>query len=323
MKGKLLILAFLATSTINSQSFFITDLNDTILCKDISVSNKFLKYSTIKSKNDLKIDLKKVNGYYLENENTFLQKKEFAVKSGFLGLGKELKDTQAFMELIVEGRVRLYRGKEFGGAATFGQSDLSSSRYWYVEKDTCFNRVFLADSGTPFKPSDRFSFSQLNSECLADFVCDDTITLEELKNIDNPGKLPQILKIVNDYNSRYFKNNLPDLKNVNIDSAKILIFRDFRKELKDIMKISVNGAKYKLVRNSKIELKIPCDYKSEICIENSKNNYCMMVSSSLSFPKYYIMKLNRKGNGYIDKVNGHSSYLKTRFKYYNKNSTVK
>ncbi|WP_282075422.1 hypothetical protein [Maribacter aquivivus] len=314
MKTKLLILVILVSSTMNGQSFFTTEINDTIFCEYISISNKFLKFSNIKTGNDSKIDLEKVTGYYLEGENVFFQKKEFKTRTVFFDLGKDLKDAQGFSELIIEGKVKAYRGKTFANDTGAGTPQLLNQ--WYIEKGDLFEEAFIADYDSGSMRLDRASFGQLNREFFESLISEDKIALVAFKNIKNHGNLTQLLKILNDYNSRDFRRNQEN--KINVDSAKIVLFRDFGKELKEVMKISVNGMKYELERNSKLELKIPSNIKSEVCIENSSNNYCMILSSSLSYPKYYRLKLNKKSVAYIVKVNGHSSYYQTRLDYYDK-----
>lgn len=303
---------------INGQSFFISETNDTIVCENISISNKFLKYSSLNSKNDSKIELKKVLGYYAERENAFFQKKQFSVRTGFLGLGKELKDTQDFSELIIEGKIKAYRGEDFTVETAGGKPQRLN--HWFLEKDSLFEKAFTADYDSGSLRLDGASFGQLNLDFFIDLVSDDKTAIEDLKKFKKKhGNLNQILKIINDYNSRDFKHNFETSDTlIKDDSAFITVFRDFGKELKDILHISVNGVDYHLERNSKIVLKIPTKIKSQICIENSLNKNCMIVSSSDLFPKYYRLKLSKKKKGAIIKVNGHSSYYKTRLEYYSK-----
>jgi hypothetical protein len=301
-----------------SQSFFITQINDTISCENISVSNKFLNCSAVNAENDSKIELEKVSGYYLERENAFFEKRKFSERSGFLGLGKNLEETDGFSELIIEGKIKAYRGEKFT-IETAGNRP-SSLNAWFLEKDTLFEKVFTADFDSGFFRFDGASFGYLNREVFESVISDDQIAIDEFKEIKkNHGSLNQILKIINDYNSRAYKYNseISETK-IKPDFADITVFRDMGKEHEDLLNISVNGIQYKLDRNSKIKLNIPTKTKSQICIENSINKNCMIISSSNSFPKYYRLKLDKKREGSIIKVNGNSSYYKTRLEYYDK-----
>ncbi|MEO9479612.1 MAG: hypothetical protein ABJO28_16805 [Maribacter dokdonensis] len=318
MKTKLIIFVLLVSYNINGQSFFITETNDTIVCENISISKKILKYSSLNTQNDAQIELKKVNGYYAERENAFFQKNQFSIRTGFLGLGKELKDTQDFSELIIEGKIKAYRGRDFAVETAGGTPQKLND--WFLEKDSLFEKAFTADYDSGSLRLDGASFGLLNLDFFTDLVSDDKIAIEDLEKIKKKhGALNQILKIINDYNSRDFKHNSETSDALTKDdTAYITVFRDFGKELKDLLHITVNGIDYHLERNSKIELKIPTKLKSQICIENSLNKNCMIVSSSDLIPKYYRLKLSKKKKGAIIKVNGHSSYYKTRLEYYSK-----
>ncbi len=185
---------------------------------------------------------------------------------------------------------------------------------WYVEKDTLFEEVFrsgVSNSNFGLRP---VHYSISNRDILKRVLSDDKIALKNLENIKRKGELPIILKLINSSNSRKFKKNSLQPNNTDKDSAKIVLFRESKNETKNAILVTINGKVHNLEKHSKLDIIIPSKSQSEICIENSINKYCMITTSSKSFTKYYRLRLNKKNEGYIEKINGNSRYYKVRLK---------
>ncbi|UKM66602.1 hypothetical protein GSB9_03192 [Flavobacteriaceae bacterium GSB9] len=302
MRLKFSIWAFIFMSlNIYSQSFFVTKTNDTTSIENFSISKGKFKYKPIDSKGNIEIEIDKIKGFYSYENNAFYEnKKEFA-------------------ELIIDGDIKLYRGLMNSSTSFIGSGSGSYAvenlfTYWYIEKDTLFEKVFSSDVSNSYYGLRPVKYYISNREILKNVFSDDKIALKNLENIKRKGELPIILKLINDSNSRKFKNNSHRPSNIDKDSAKIVLFRESKNEIKDVMLVNVNGKVYKLEKHSRIDIIIPSKSQSEICIENSTNKYCMITTSSKSFTKYYRLRLNKKNEGDIEKINGNSRYYKVRLK---------
>lgn len=286
---------------IYGQSFFVTKENDTTFTENFSISKDKFKYKPADSKINIEIELDKIKGFYRYNNNAFYENKN------------------VFVELIIDGDIKLYRGLInnstsliSSGSGMYSVDHLFAE--WYIEKDTLFEKVFssgVSNSHFGLRP---VHYYISNRNILKKVLSDDNIALKKLESTKRKDELPEILKLINNYNSRKFKNNSLEPNNSNKDSSKIVLFRESKNETKNAILVTINGKVYKLEKNSKLDIIIPSKSQSEICIENSINKYCMITTSSESFIKYYRLRLNKKNEGYIEKINGNSRYYKVRLK---------
>ncbi|GGZ71694.1 hypothetical protein [Algibacter mikhailovii] len=305
MRLRFSVWTFLIMSlNIYCQSFFVTKKNDTVYTNFFSISKGKFEYKPVNSKKNIEIELDKIKGFYSEKENAFYEnKKEFA-------------------ELIIEGDIKLFRSLKNGtsfiaaGNTTYGTD--TQYAHWFIEKDSLFEKVFSSGVGNTHFGMREVHYSLSNRDILEKVISDDKIALKKLESIKKKGELPIVLKLINDYNSRKFKNNSQRKNNIDEDSAKIVLFRESKNETKNAIRVTVNGKIHKLEKSSRIDLIIPSTSQSEIYIENSTNKYSMITTSSKSYIKYYRLRLNKKNEGYIEKINGNSRYYKVRLRQYNK-----
>ncbi len=297
-----------------SQSFVATVNNDTIYFKNLSISDDYLTYYSSDDKSEHKVEIAKVKGFYLEEDNIYYHKKLFNAKfrSGFLGLSNKPKDYFVFVELLFEGKINAYRSRDFKQNANYYGSE--KKNFWFFEKGDSLEIAFLADYDKGSMKIQNARYGSLNRDFIETIFSDDAIALRAIKKLKKNDKLKHIRKIVSDYNIRYFKKN--EVIETNQTLAEVIFLRDSRKEFKEDLVLSVDSLEYRLDRNTKVKLKLPTENQTLVCIINSENKYCRLVSSSESFPKFYKVILEKDKEGDIFKVNGLSSYYKVRLENY-------
>jgi hypothetical protein len=290
--------------------------NDTIYSKNISITDDFLEYALPDDEIEHKIPIKSVKGYYSKNNNAYYEKKEFNAKtrSGFLGLKYKKQDYFDFVELIFDGKIKAYRGIEYRPDPNHPEN---INNYWFFEKGDSLQIGFTADKNNGgFMKLKKARYFNLNKDFFETIFSDDKkaqSAVQALKK-NNKGRLTQIRNIVNDYNNRHYEKNTNQISNESMSYVTLL--RDSRKEIKKDLVLSVNNISYILPRNSKLKVKISSESNTMVCLENSENEYCRLISSSRSFPKFYKVILNKDNQGDIFKINGLSSFYKVRLENY-------
>jgi hypothetical protein len=284
---------------------------DTIYVDNISLTDDFLEYSIPNDRKDYEISIKTIAGYYSALDNTYYEKKLFSAKTrgGFLNLSYKKKDFFDFVELIFEGKVKTYRSANY-------YIETDKRNFWYIEKEDSLQVVFSADFDKGYMKFENARYNNLNHEFFKFIFSDDEKALTIVNTLKKGGKLEEIRALVNDYNNRYHDKTNNGRALSTSPKAGVTFLRDSRKELKDDLKLMVDNRSYHFPKNSKLKLEIPSDRLTKICIENSENKYCRLVSSSPSYPKFYKLILDKDDQGDIFKVNGLSSYYEVRLENY-------
>ncbi len=292
-----LILILFAFSDLKSQSFLVKKNDSLIKSSKITVRNNFL---ILNDDVNLKIPIDSISKYYQDKENAL-----YVNKGGF-------------KEEVIIGEIKVYRGEIYGsgpypyGGPTIGNMS-GTFTDWYLEKDGLFFKAFTETDGSS-------KIFNLDKEKIKSLI-DDTKSKEAISSLTKKARLSDILEIIQSYNAKSISNRFINNKQIRADNtSKIVIFRDFRKEIKEVLEFTINGQKHSLERNSKLEMLVGYDSESILCISNSTNFACGVIKSSPNYPKYYQLKFDKNKRGSITKVNGHSSYFKTRIDYYDKRS---
>jgi hypothetical protein len=308
-----LTLIFFCVSSLNvlGQSFIVQVNKDTIYSENFYITDEFLKYSLPNDETEYKIPIERVKGYYSEPANTFYEKKLFSAKTrgGFLNLSYKKRDYFNFVELVFDGKIKTYRGKDF-------YIETVKKNYWFIEKEDSLQVAFIADYDEGGLKLKNARYGNLNKDFFNTIFSDEEKALEAINDLKKTGKLHKIRTLVNDYNNRNYDEFANNNANINSSMASVTFLRDSRKELKDDLKLLVNNKPYYLPKNSKLKLQIPTNRLTKVCIENSQNAYCRLVSSSKSFPTFYKLILDKDDLGDLFRVNGLSNYYKVRLENY-------
>lgn len=313
MKLKFTVVCFVLPLYIFSQSFIVTTNNDTIYGKILSNTDDYLIYTEPNNDVEIKLEVEKVKGYQILS--TYYHKKVFKTTNwtGFLGLKKKTGNYFDFVRLIFEGRIKAYVGTTF----YVGQGNYRRQKnYWFLEKDDEIEIAFMADNDSGAFSLGKIKYYDLNVELFKSVFSDDEKALEVINTLKKRGKLNEIRTLVNDYNNRHHDKTAESKEISSSYMASVTFLRDSRKELKDDLKLMVNNRSYHFPKNSKLKLKIPSDRLTKICIENSENKYCRLVSSSQSFQNFYKLILDKHDLGDVFKVYGLSNFYQVRLKHY-------
>lgn len=281
------------------QSFFIKHDGKLIECTKIINKNNVFQYRPVDSpEKESKIEKDSIRAYYQDEQNTYYE------------------DKNGFKELIIEGDIKIYCGEVSTAVVrTTGVIlDNWQNQYtkWYIEKDGVIFHAFNQQHGT-------IGFNNLKKEKINHLILDDSIASKKFAELKKNAKLKELLGIFQSYNAgQYLKRAELNQPKVKEEESTIIVFRDSGKEYKGPLEFSINGQKYFLERNTKLEVSVPNSIESIICFSNDYNNTRSILSSSPLYPKFYQLKLDKEKNGSIEKVNGNSSYYKTRFEYYEK-----
>lgn len=293
--GLHLISALFLSQNLIGQSFIVKRNGDMIECAKIITRKKVVILNNENSNKILKIDKDSLTGYYQDNENAFY------------------KNLNGFKEEIVSGEIKIHRGEiiQYNPGSAFGNMPAQYTK-WYLEKNDSIIEAFNQMHGTNF-------FIDLDKEKIQKLI-DEPVSKKAFNELKKKGKLEDLLGLFQSYNARKASSQKGKMElKQNIESESTITFiRDFGGESKENLEFTINSEKYSLERNSKVEISIPNDFESIIDITNSINNASGVIISSRYFPKYYQLKLNKKNKGVITKINGNSSYYKTRMDYYEK-----
>ena len=277
-----------------SQSFILKRNGEHIETDEIRIKENKIKYLPKDSTKTYTLNKEEVNEYYSKKN------------------GVKYFNKNGFKERYIEGRIKVYRERvegEMDRKSVIGQFNKRFYK-WFLEKDSKLLYVFSQSL-----PSSKLN--TLNKESFETMIIDDTLSISEFRANNGTRNLEYTLRIIKDYNKRYFLNNeLGEEDNLNY--SKVIILRDNRKEQKSPIEFTLNNKNYTLERNSKIELKIPNNQESMICITNDIHDTCDILISSNLFTKYYELKLNKENEASISKVNGNSTYYQSRLDYYEK-----
>lgn len=303
-------LIFFSFFKLSSQSY-IDLLNgstyETIYCEEIKIQGNTVTYKPVDSTNSIEIYQSRLKGYFSASSNTYYHQKN------------------GFKERIVEGELNVYsaifsKNTYVLAPASNDPSIMSMSRRgesyfkWYLEKGSELVHFYNQKTRSSLAKENNFKKEVLKSK-----MNDDSISLKELSLLDKNPKIKDLVKIIKDYNVRYFLKT-QDNKEIKPDLSKITILRDNNKQAKKPLEFTLEGKKYSLKRNSKVEILIPNNKLSQLCFTNDINNTCELIKSSVNFVKFFELKLNKDDEGDISLVNGNSSYFKTRLAFYEKKS---
>jgi hypothetical protein len=310
-KFSLLLFIFILPIYFFGQSFIETVNSDTIHYQNLSITDDYLIYTQPGDTSEKKIDIEKVEGYYSNWSNKYYHKKIFKAKkyTGFLKLKSEMGDYFDFIERIFEGKINVYRSKDYVA------NNSQYYNYWFFEKGDSLAIVFSADKDRGNFKIVNTKFHITNQEFLEYIFADDEISLSAIREEGKRGNLLEIRQIVNDYNNRHFKDKIDS--DHGIPQAEVVFFRDSRKELKENLILQVNGKNFKFDRNTKLKIEIPT-IPNLVCIKNSDNDYCRLLSSSTSFTKFYKVILDKDKTGDVFIKNGLSNFYKVRLEHYEK-----
>jgi hypothetical protein len=308
MKKIILIstISLLFLSNVHSQSYIDFFDGKTIEYDKIEVQQSHLKYTQKNSKTPIEVNKMNVKGYYSESENIYYYQKN------------------GLKEKVIEGKINVYSSlfteeragsgplyNPSGNIMMWGGSNSLTYITWHLEHDLKLKHFFNQKKGSLPKKK-----KKLNREIFRAAISDDTVSLKEFSLVGAKPKIKNLLAIIKGYNTRHYLQNNED-KVIDELYSKVIILRDGKQSKKNI-EFTVNEEKYILENNSKLEISIPSNKSSLICIANSINKSCDLISSSTKFKRYFGLKLNKKDNGFISKVNGNSNYFKTRLEYYEK-----
>lgn len=304
----ILISLLLVTVSIKAQSFVVKKSGEIVKCSKIIIREKVVILKDENSLKILKIEKDLLIGYYQDHDNAYYENKD------------------GFKEEIVSGKIKIYRGEAFlqtHPGETISQNPNLNTEFgpmpvqytkWYMEKDGLLFEAFVIMHG---HGSSRVV--NLAKEKIQDLL-DEPLSKKIFNELKKKPKLESLLGIFQTYNAKEASKKKMTFKNNQSSNnlSKVIVFRDFGGEIKENLEFRLNDKKYYLKRNSKLEVLIPNNSESIICISNSINDACGVIMSSNSYTKYYQLKLNKKKQGIMTKVNGNSSYYRTRLDYYEK-----
>jgi len=292
MKKTIILLLILTdfSLSIKAQSFILKNNQEKIEFQKLNFKKDSLKL--IISKNEkTRINYKEVKGYYSFSKNTFFHQKH------------------GFIERVYEGEIKLY--KKIIEGFYDNSRDIT---LWFVEKENNFKHFFPV--GKPFETKKKEGF-----EIIKSMVNDDSKSTNSLKNKSFKYKVDKIIKIIKDYNLRQHKIQKKELKNSIMGT--VIFFRDNKNQNKATVSFMIGDKNYFLDKNEKIEIDLPASEDIMVCINNESINTCELINPSSYFKKCYEINFSKNKKGSILKKNSNSSYLKARFKYFDKKQTKK
>ena len=290
------------------QSFIVKTDGEVVDCLKVIVKKNTVILKNENSEEFLKISKDSIREFYQDQENSFYKNKN--------GL---------FLEEIIIGHIQVFKGETIEpnyrisiepsiGRSSGPSIGNLSGRFtkWYMEKDG-----FLYEAFTEANGSSRIV--ELENRNIKGLI-DETESKKAFNELDKKFKLEDLLGIIQSYNAKKasLKERILEINKNSADSKKVILVRDFGGEIMGSLEFTINDKEYSLEKNSKLEVLIPSNYESIICISNSINNACGVITSSPNYSNYYRLKLNKKNLGTITKINGNSSYYKARLDYYEK-----
>lgn len=172
-----------------------------------------------------------------------------------------------------------------------------------------FTHIFT--DGELFQHKKNEKQGKLNS-----FISDNPKILKKVSDNDFKFKIEEIINAIKLYNYDYFKSDT-SLK-ANTKTNKIIFFRDNKRQNKNLIEFTIGENSYSLDRNKKIEIDIPVNHNVLITIKNDINNSFDLLHSSENYKKCYELSLDKSNESSISRQNCNSSYLKARFKLFEK-----
>jgi hypothetical protein len=274
-----------------------------IECAEIEIKGYTVRYTPISNKTAIEVNQSRLKGYYSERTNTYYYQKN------------------GFKEKTVEGKINVYRAvfsenvSSWTRTGTNSLPDLSSGEEsyptWHLEKGSEIRHFLNQKTKSTIGRENNFK-----KEIFKAKIIDDSISVKELSVLGENPKIKNLVKIIKDYNLRHFHKTEDD-KEIETSFSNVTFLRDGRRH-KNPLKFTLNGENYALERNSKLELSIPNNKSSLICITNGNNNSCELIRSSSRFHEYFGLKINKKEEGAIFKINKSPGYFKSTLEYYEK-----
>jgi hypothetical protein len=290
------VILFSCANFVHSQSLIFKNDDTLINCETIQFKNKSIKYQKADSDIDEEIDIKKVRGVYLNSENSYY------------------KIAGDLYELVVEGTINLYRVESISGPVAGTRGPIFDG--WYAERgNDFFNVVQVAKHG----PISKYSTS--NMDWLQNSISDEADLKDELITLNKKSsKLEQVINIVQRYNAKKFLQNANQKHTGESINDTIVLLRDYKNEFKGPLEFEINGQKYSLNKNTMVKIPIPRNQETVVSFLNDTDNTSSVLKPSEHYIKYYQLGLDKNKIGSILKVNGNSSYYRTRMVLYQKNA---
>lgn len=272
-----LILSGLAQLPVTAQTYFVKNDGDII-----NYTNYKIKGNRIKIKdpfnNKLELDLDQIKGYYSLATNKFYYSKP---KLDF-SWGN---DPVEFVYKVLEGKINVYEriDQHYTSAGPGMAGSASTNHLLFAEKDD--NYIEILTTGT-IGQNKKEKITELEK-----LVNDDPLIVRKLNAESYRHKYDEILSLISEYNVRAFKEKpLPDEI-----VGKVVFFRRKKKQLKEPAKVIIRGKTYEIPKNSNLEITLPYQQATKVCITNTKEMNCHLVSGSKYFTRYYEISLDKKG----------------------------
>ncbi len=271
-------------NNIQSQSFVLQNNEEKIEFQKLNFKKDSLKL-TISENKKTNISYKDIKGYYSLTKNTFYYKKH------------------VFLERAFEGDIQIYKKTE----TVYNGNMPSKVTLWFAEKGDDFVNIFTKEGFFQTKNKEKI-------EKIKFILSDDSIATNILEDHNFKYKQQELIKIIKNYNLRKHKNN----GDKNSIKGRVTFFRDNKSQNKAIVNFMVGDKSYSLDKNEKIEIDLPVNQNIMVCIKNESINICELINPSSNFKKCYEIDFRKNKEGFILKKNSNSSYLKARFKYFDK-----
>lgn len=291
---------------IQSQSFALKNNQEKIEFQKLNFKQDSLKL-TISKNRKISINYNDIKGYYSVSKNTFYHKKTAFIEGAFKG-DIMLHKKDAFLERVSEGEIKLYKK-----IITMHNGNMTNDvTFWFAEKGNIFINLYIREGFFQTKSKEKIN-------TIKSMLSNDSISTSILENHNFKYKLQELIKIIKDYNLRQHKNK----ESKNSIKSKVVFFRDNRSQNKATVNFTIGDKKYYLDKNEKIEIDLPVNENILVCINNESINVCELINPSSNFKKCYEIDFRKNKKGFIVKKNSNSSYLKARFKYFDKKGKKK
>ena len=253
MKISLLVTCIAFATTCYSQNFIVKTDGSIVAYKKMKRTNGLAKLTTDK-KQELSIREEDVFADYEGNKQRLLYKKP-VVELNERTLEPKKEGAYQYLLKVEPGKINLYRDEVYSSFRTGGMTYSDVTFYYYAEKDGEFRNILI--TGLNSKKDDLLDFKS--------FFGDDAKILGEIESKDFVYNEKNMLKVIRDYNQKYFK--APSTVDYQKTGA-IGIYTLAEGKRKEAIILRVNDSlEYKMPANYfPLSIRLPLDKASKVCV---------------------------------------------------------
>lgn len=282
MKTLLSVCFTLLACCSHAQNYLLKSDNSTLAFKKISWRNDVATVKTI-DKKEITIKGQDIIAFYMEDQTLLYRKPIVKLNEKTSVI---LRDSgYQYLPKVESGRINLYQETIYSSA---GQV----THYYYAEKGDNFRNVLITGYSIKNRQDDFQDFKS--------FVQDDSQILEQIESEDFVYNEKNMLKIIKEYNLKYFTApTTDDYKK----TASIGIYTTAERKRREEITIKVNDSlEYRMPANYyPLPIALPVDKPSKVCITWNGGSSCELVQPVVFNITYYEVRNFLNGTYGLDK----------------------